>query len=213
MSSAIFEPEPEPADLGCAKRLRALADLLAQGRPLPDMSEGHARELADCLRRAADRLAPQPASEQDRAQASPSPAYGGQAPEEALLNCDGASRGNPGPAGAGAVLSSLDEKPFAFLKRYLGHTTNNQAEYQALILGLSEARDRGIKRLTVRLDSELIVKQINGIYRVKNPGIKPLYEQARQLLAGFEQVRVMHVRRHLNSLADQMANKAIDDQA
>lgn len=127
------------------------------------------------------------------------------------LHSDGAARGNPGPAGAGAVLSDSEGEEVAKLKQYLGETTNNVAEYQALLLGLGAARAQGIERLSVRLDSELIVKQLQGAYRVKAPHLKPLYQQAKTLLAEFADVDVAHVRREHNKVADKLANEAIDE--
>lgn len=129
---------------------------------------------------------------------------------EAILWSDGAARGNPGPAGIGAVLKSRDGDLLAECSDYLGHTTNNVAEYRALISGLERASQLGIERLEVRADSELMIKQLRGQYRVKNPGLKPLFEQAKQLLARFAQVQLTHVRREHNSEADRLANLGID---
>jgi len=126
------------------------------------------------------------------------------------LYTDGASRGNPGQAGAGFVI--LDDKGTELRAeaRYLGHCTNNVAEYKALILGLETARAEGCEHLRVRMDSELIVHQINGRYRVKNANLRPLYEQAKKLLTGFASVTVSHVARAENRRADQLANQGID---
>ncbi len=136
---------------------------------------------------------------------------GGGAPAGSfLLHSDGAARGNPGLAGAGAVLYGPDGEPVARLTRFLGETTNNVAEYQALIMGLAEALERGVRVLAVRLDSELIVRQLDGSYRVKAPGLKPLFEKARTLLGRFERVDVAHVPRADNAEADRLANLAID---
>lgn len=131
--------------------------------------------------------------------------------DRALLYSDGAARGNPGPAGAGAILYGPNGDILASLTRYLGRATNNVAEYQALILGLSEALDQGLSRLSVRLDSELIVRQLDGAYRVKSPGLKPLYQKACTLLERFESVDVAHVPRAQNKEADHLANQAIDE--
>jgi ribonuclease HI len=127
-----------------------------------------------------------------------------------VLHADGGSRGNPGPAGAGAVLTTEDGEEVAGLSRYLGRATNNVAEYQALIMGLEEARRLGCRELEVRLDSELIVRQLSGRYRVKSPHLKPLHDRARELLAGFGRVRVSHVAREHNHKADRLANQAMD---
>ncbi|MBU4564316.1 MAG: ribonuclease HI family protein [Desulfarculus sp.] len=126
------------------------------------------------------------------------------------LHSDGGSRGNPGPAGAGAVLYDDQGQEVAALSRYLGRTTNNEAEYQALLLGLNEAKRLGAARLTVKMDSELIVRQLEGKYRVKAPGLKPMYDQAKRLLQGFASVTILHVRREFNKRADELANQAMD---
>jgi len=126
------------------------------------------------------------------------------------LFCDGASRGNPGPAGAGAVLSNPRGEVAAQLARYLGETTNNVAEYQALILGLREAVRLGARKLQVFADSELLVRQLNGQYRVKSPHLLPLWRLAKIELQNFEAYTVSHVPRAENRLADELANQGID---
>lgn len=127
-----------------------------------------------------------------------------------VLNADGGSRGNPGPAAAGFVLATADGEVVCRGGRFLGVTTNNVAEYEALLWGLRTAVARGATSLTVKMDSELVVKQLNGIYRVKHPNMKPLYEQAVKLLRRIPDVRVTHVRREHNKLADELANEAMD---
>ena len=129
------------------------------------------------------------------------------------LHCDGACRGNPGPAGAGMVLHDPQGRLQVRKGRYLGETTNNVAEYQALLLGLEEARKLAVKKLRVLADSELMVKQLNGHYRVKSPHLLPLWRQALQALQQFEAYAIMHVPREKNRLADEVANQAIDQQA
>lgn len=124
---------------------------------------------------------------------------------------DGASRGNPGAAGAGAHIDNPDGTTLVELCRHLGEATNNIAEYSALLLGLKEAEVLGIKNLDAYADSELMVKQIKGIYRVKNEGLKPLYEEAKRIIAAFERFTISHVRREFNSKADGLANRGIDD--
>ena len=126
------------------------------------------------------------------------------------LHSDGGSRGNPGPAGAGAVLYDDQGQEVAALSRYLGRTTNNEAEYQALLMGLKRAQELGAQRLTVKMDSELIVRQLEGKYRVKAPGLKPLYAEAKRLLQGFASVTIQHIRREFNKRADELANQAMD---
>lgn len=126
------------------------------------------------------------------------------------LHSDGGSRGNPGPAGAGAVLYDEQGQEVAALSRYLGRTTNNEAEYQALLMGLKRAQELGAQRLTVKMDSELIVRQLEGRYQVKAPGLKPMYAEAKRLLQGFASVTILHVRREFNKRADKLANQAMD---
>jgi len=127
------------------------------------------------------------------------------------LYSDGACRGNPGTGGAGAVITDTAGNIVWEGKEYLGYCTNNIAEYRALILGLKGALAAGYKRLDVYLDSELLAKQINGSYRVKNEKLKALMQEVRQLLALFDFVDVKHVLRCHNAHADKLANVAIDD--
>lgn len=126
------------------------------------------------------------------------------------LNVDGASRGNPGKAGAGGVIRDPEGRVVKRLKKYLGVMTNNGAEYQALIMGLKEAHELGVGSIKVLSDSELLVKQLKGEYRVKSPDLRPLYEKAVGLLEGFRERKVSHVYREENSMADELANEAID---
>ncbi len=127
-----------------------------------------------------------------------------------MLWTDGASRGNPGPAGIGAILKSPEGEVLFTGSEYIGHTTNNVAEYKAVLLGLTGALGQGIQRLEVRADSELLIKQLRGEYRVKSPGLKPLYDEARKLIGRFARVDLAHVRRELNIEADRLANQGID---
>lgn len=126
------------------------------------------------------------------------------------LYCDGASRGNPGPAGAGAVLADPQGEVKVERGRALGRTTNNVAEYQALLLGLEAARDQGVRKLQVFSDSELLVKQLKGQYRVKNPHLLPLWRRAWQELQKFQAYAIFHVPREQNRRADRLARRAID---
>ena len=123
---------------------------------------------------------------------------------------DGGARGNPGPAGAGAVILDADGKVLAELHEYLGETTNNQAEYRAMIMALKAAKKMSPASVAVFADSELVVKQINGEYRVKDEGLKPLFKELMSLLGDFSDYKVTHVRREKNKHADKLANKAID---
>jgi ribonuclease HI len=127
-----------------------------------------------------------------------------------VLWTDGAARGNPGPAGIGAILKSPTGEVLYTGSEYLGHTTNNVAEYKAVLLGLAGALQQGILHLEVRADSELLIKQLKGQYRVKSPGLKPLFDEARLLLSRFKTVKLTHIRRELNGEADRLANQGID---
>ena len=127
------------------------------------------------------------------------------------LFTDGACRGNPGNGGAGAVLVGKDGEVVGTAKKFLGHCTNNIAEYQALLLGLEEAQGRGATAISIYLDSELLVRQIQGVYRVKNPTLKPLMAGVRTLLERFDTWQVAHVPRCNNAVADKLANEAIDE--
>jgi ribonuclease HI len=126
------------------------------------------------------------------------------------LYSDGACRGNPGVGGAGAVITDAQGSVIWESKEYLGHCTNNIAEYKALILGLKGALTEGYKNLEVYLDSELLTNQINGSYRVKNEKLKVLMTEIRGLLTSFDTIQVKHVLRSSNSHADRLANLAID---
>ena len=129
------------------------------------------------------------------------------------LHIDGGSRGNPGDAGFGVHVTAPDGSEVAELYGYIGQATNNVAEYQALLHGLRYALDHGVRRVLVFSDSELVVKQIGGAYRVKHPAMIPLHREARDLMRRFEEVRVTHVRRELNKDADRLANRALDEKA
>ncbi len=130
---------------------------------------------------------------------------------KAVLFADGAARGNPGPAGAGAVLLDGDGRVVAELTKYLGRTTNNVAEYSALILGLEEARRRGVDDIDVRMDSRLVVEQMRGLWKIRHPNMKPLALRAGELLASFRTRSIRHVPRDDNAIADALSNRAIDE--
>jgi ribonuclease HI len=130
--------------------------------------------------------------------------------QEAILWTDGAARGNPGPAGIGAILKSATGEVLYTGSEFLGHTTNNVAEYKAVLLGLTGALARGIACVEVRADSELLIKQLKGEYRVRSPGLRPLFEEARRLISRFRSVKLTHIRRELNTEADRLANLGID---
>jgi ribonuclease HI len=127
------------------------------------------------------------------------------------LYSDGAARGNPGPAGAGAVLVEPSGQVVDRLGKFLGHQTNNYAEYQGLLLGLRRARELGVREVEVFADSELMIRQLGGRYQVKSPSLRPLYEEALKVLNEFERVKLVHVPREMNRAADEMSNKAIEE--
>ena len=124
---------------------------------------------------------------------------------------DGAARGNPGPAAYGFVLHAPDGQIVAEEGVALGRATNNVAEYEGLLAGLQRALTLGVRRLRVRLDSELVVRQMNGVYRVKNAGLRPLFERAQEFQRQFEAVTFEHIRREVNRRADELANQALDE--
>ncbi len=127
-----------------------------------------------------------------------------------IANIDGAARGNPGPASYAVILRWPDGQPLDTLRKYLGRTTNNVAEYLALIAALDYAHAHRISRLRVRSDSELLVRQMQGRYKVKSADLRPLYERARKLSAGLTYFSIEHVPREQNREADALANAALD---
>jgi ribonuclease HI len=126
------------------------------------------------------------------------------------LRCDGGSRGNPGPAASGFVLSDPKGREIEARGDALGMATNNVAEYRALIAGLEAAARHGANPLTVFMDSELVVRQMTGEYRVKHEGLKPLHAEARRAATRLASVRYVAVRREDNARADQLVNEALD---
>jgi probable phosphoglycerate mutase len=130
----------------------------------------------------------------------------------ARANVDGGSRGNPGPAGYGVRIEQEDGSVVE-LKESIGVATNNVAEYSGLIAALAWAVAHGVSRLHVRADSDLLVKQMRGEYRVKSPGLQPLFEHARTLARQIGAVTFEHVRREFNKDADRLANEAMDEAA
>ena len=127
-----------------------------------------------------------------------------------IVYTDGAARGNPGPGGAGAVVQHPSGERVAEVREYLGCVTNNVAEYRALLLGLERARQLGARCVEVRSDSELLVKQMRGEWKIKNDALRTLARRAHVLAAEFERVSYVHVRREFNKAADRLANQAID---
>jgi ribonuclease HI len=126
-------------------------------------------------------------------------------------NIDGGSRGNPGPASYGVVIRDPRSQIVAKLKKYIGRMTNNVAEYYGLIAALDYAQSHGIRALSIESDSELLVKQMRGQYKVKSPELRPLFERARKMSQSFESFRIDHVYREQNREADALANEALDE--
>jgi ribonuclease HI len=134
-------------------------------------------------------------------------------PGELVIHIDGASRGNPGEAGFGVHVAGADGAELAGLYGYLGRATNNVAEYQALLHALRWALARGARRVRILSDSELVVRQVEGSYRVKHPDLIPLHREARALIGRLPEVRLAHVPREQNREADRLANRALDEKA
>ncbi len=141
---------------------------------------------------------------------------GEEAPSEPAVSrvrlySDGAARGNPGLAGAGAVLVEPSGQVVDRIGKFLGTQTNNYAEYMGLLLGLRRARELSVREVEVFADSELMLRQLGGRYQVKSTSLRPLYEEALSLLNDFERVKLVHVPREMNRAADEMSNRAIDE--
>jgi ribonuclease HI len=143
--------------------------------------------------------------------------FGDAAPEHKVAayqaNIDGGARGNPGPAAYGVVIRDAKEQVIARLKKYIGQNTNNVAEYFGLIAALDYAESHGIRALRVESDSELLVKQMRGQYKVKSADLRPLFERAKKMAQSLEFFRIDHVYREQNRDADALVNQALDETA
>lgn len=128
-----------------------------------------------------------------------------------IIYSDGGSRGNPGPSATGFIILNSKDETITDGGEYLGITTNNQAEYQAVYAALQKALELGITRVDFRLDSNLVVSQLNGIYKIKNRDLWPIYEKIKELERQFEHISFTHVRREFNRLADGIVNKVLDE--
>ena len=129
-----------------------------------------------------------------------------------IIHTDGGSRGNPGPAGIGAVLKNEEGDLVAEISECIGIATNNQAEYRAVVAAIEKAKQLGAEELEFILDSELVVKQLKREYKVKDKGLAPLFMKVYNAAMGFKKVFYRHVRRELNTEADRLVNKALDNQ-
>lgn len=186
------------------RRLADILEAMARTRALTALSG----ELPD-LSRATLRMALEEASHLLRELAT-SRRSSKPAGRSLILHIDGAARGNPGPAGIGVVLwdeaGTFREEHHA----YIGEATNNVAEYEALLFGVRKAKELGYTAVRVFSDSELLVRQIRGEYRVKNARLRALYDQVQKLLRSFDAFEIAHIGRGMNARADLLANKAID---
>lgn len=178
----------------------------AAARASEELDEAMDLSKADRERKKRERLA-----EAERARQAALRAEEAERVKRTRLYTDGAARGNPGPAGAGAVIVSPDGHIVAKIGKFLGDSTNNVAEYMGLILGLRRAKAMGIKELDVFSDSELLVKQLAGDYAVKAEHLRPLHDEAKSLLGAFSTIQVRHIPREENAQADLMSNRAIDE--
>jgi len=131
--------------------------------------------------------------------------------KKVVIYTDGASLGNPGPAAIGAIIKDEQGNLIASISQRIGTTTNNQAEYRAIIAALEKAISLGAREVELRSDSELVVKQINSRYRVKKATLRPLYQKVVQLIGSLEGFTIAHIPRAQNAEADRLANKALDN--
>ncbi len=204
---------PKPTEAELLRHIAREEPLTATVRAFRGLTR---ERLGELLEQAAERLSPSPAPPPSASSApAPSPAVEepvsrGATPRLQVYS-DGAARGNPGPSGAGAVLIEPGGQVVAKVGKFLGHQTNNYAEYMGLLLGLKQARALGAKEIEVFADSELLIRQLGGRYQVKSPSLRPLYEEAVELLKAFSRVKLVHVPREMNSAADEMSNRAIDE--
>jgi len=133
--------------------------------------------------------------------------------DKLIIHTDGGARGNPGPAAIGAVLQTTDNKVLAEVSEYIGETTNNQAEYKAVIAALEQAKDLKVQEVNLYADSELVVKQLNREYKVKHPDLAPLYVKVYNLSQSFKKIKFHHIPRERNKAADALVNQALDARA
>mgnify|MGYP006284563039 CR=1 FL=1 len=170
----------------------------------PDVSRDDVDELFRRLRKALENGEIHAPPDRGNAEGEPS-----DPPEQALLRCDGASSGNPGPAGIGMALYARDETELQAWGIPIGKATNNVAEYRALIAGLQRALKMGIRDIKVLSDSQLMVRQINGEYKVKSQNLQSLHRQATDLLDQFDSFRLEHVQRKENDRVDKIAKQQV----
>ncbi len=201
----LKEPAPGAGSKGIKVRKQTDVEKAA-ARSAAELDES--MELSKAER---DQRKKQRAAEEAAQRAAEEAARVEEAAKRTRLYTDGAARGNPGPAGAGAVIVNPDGHIMAKIGKFLGESTNNVAEYMGLLLGLKRAKAMGIKELEVLSDSELLVKQLAGDYAVKADHLRPLHDEAQSLLKGFAWIQVRHIPREENAQADLMSNRAIDE--
>jgi ribonuclease HI len=213
-SLSLFEEETEKPPPSAESVLRYLGQFLSVAKTLKRFPSLTPKYLQEILLRSADRVKegspPSPSSlPPEEARAAPAGPSRKEFPEF-FIHTDGASRGNPGEAGAGAVISDSQGRTVKELKLYLGMASNNVAEYRAAIHALERALELGARSVTLYLDSELVVRQLRGEYRVREPHLKTLHQNAQEILNRFSQYSILYVSREENRRADQLANEAID---
>jgi ribonuclease HI len=204
-AEAARAPPPGAGSKGIKVRKQSDVEKAAQ-RAAEEIDEAMDLSKAEREQRRRER-----AAAEDRERQAAQAAVVAEQAKRTRLFTDGAARGNPGPAGAGAVILSPEGHIVAKIGKFLGDSTNNVAEYWGLILGLKRAKAMGIKELEVYSDSELLVKQLAGDYAVKADHLRPLHDEAQALLKGFSFIQVRHIPREENTAADAMSNRAIDE--
>ncbi len=202
-------PAPTPSGASKGLKVRKGSEVeRAAARAAEELQESMELSKAEREARRRERAA---AAEVEKQEVAAAAVAAPVRPLRTRLYCDGAARGNPGPAGAGAVIVSPAGHIVAKVGKFLGDETNNVAEYTGLILGLKRAKAMGIKELEVLADSELVVRQVNGEYAVKAEHLQPLHAEAVSLLKAFDQIELRHIPREENAQADAMSNRAIDE--
>ena len=199
-----------------AALLRFIARNEAFEETLAQFPNVQRRELQTLLEGVAHALEPEAAAAPRAALATPArPEATVRAPggstKRVRVYSDGAARGNPGPAGAGAVVTDTDGKIIERVGKFLGRQTNNHAEYMGLIVGLQAALAMGADEVDVFADSQLMIRQLQGRYQMKSASLRPLFLEAKRQLEQFRKVRLAHVPREENGDADEMSNRAIDE--
>ena len=201
-SLPIFQEEQDRLPPSEEKIIRYLAQTLSVAKTLKRFPLLKAKDLQDLLLKSAQRM--------EESTKTPQSLPSREETLEFFIHADGASRGNPGEAGIGAVIADTEGRTVKEIKRFLGMATNNVAEYRAVIFALEQAWQLGAAKVRVYLDSELVVRQLRGEYRVREAHLQTLHQQAMKTLNCFSQYRIQNIPREENRRADQLANEAID---